>query len=251
MERRKLNNADLEKYGSYENFCKLQDEYLDKREALGHDVRSFQDRMEEMTNVGKKFEDKKGYVYDKNLNMIRKLAFKWSTYSYFSSTGLYTHADLIQEASIAWHKAYDTYHAKGYPDGQAKFSTYAYACIKNRFKDMLIALERQEKYGEGGVFETTYIEDNVNEIDLMYDNINTHLTLPEWEEKSDVVRMIRSVLTERDGNILMMKYGIGLGSPSNTYEIAELLDIPRMTVQDALKRATSNEQLKQLLIKFI
>tara|TARA_B110000967_G_scaffold208489_1_gene260902 strand:+ start:841 stop:1578 length:738 start_codon:yes stop_codon:yes gene_type:complete len=245
MERRKLNNADLEKYGSYENFCKLQDEYLNKREALGHDVRSFQDRMKEKAVKDKGVSNVKDKAYLNHLNMIRKLASKFSEYSSLKSEGIYSYEDLIQEGSIAWSNAYDTYHTAGYNNGEASFTTYAHTCVANLFKDTLKKEIRKQKD-----YETVSLE-GIDTQEETYELTNRPLTLPEWEEKSDVVRIIRSVLSVRDGDILMLKYGIGVGSPSNTYEIAELLDIPRMTVQDALKRATSNEQLKQLLIKFI
>ena len=245
MNRRKLNNADIEQYGSYENFCKLQDEYLDKREALGHDVRSFQDRMKEKAVKDKGVSDVKDKAYLNHLNMVRKIASKFSEYSSLKSEGIYSYEDLIQEGSIAWSNAYDTYHTAGYSNGEASFTTYAHTCVENLFRNMLKKEIRRQKD-----YETVSLE-GIDTQEETYELTNRPLTLPEWEEKSDVVRIIRSVLSVRDGDILMLKYGIGVGSPSNTYEIAELLDIPRMTVQDALKRATSNEQLKKLLLRFI
>ena len=120
----------------------------------------------------------------------------------------------------------------------AKFATYAARCIQN---EILMYFRSQKKLAsEISLNETIDVDRDGNPLTYI-DVISCDDTLTsEIERKitSDrAIRLVNTLLTERERKIIMLRYGIGRREPMTQREIAEKLKISRSYVSRIEKNA--------------
>lgn len=144
--------------------------------------------------------------------------------------------DLVSIGTIGLIKAVDTFKISG----GAKFATYAARCIQN---EILMYFRSQKKLAsEISLNETIDVDRDGNPLTYI-DVISCDDTLTsEIERKitSDkAIRLVNTILTERERKIIVMRYGIGRREPMTQREIAEKLKISRSYVSRIEKNALS------------
>ena len=142
--------------------------------------------------------------------------------------------DLVSIGTIGLIKAVDTFKISG----GAKFATYAARCIQN---EILMYFRSQKKLAsEISLNETIDVDRDGNPLTYI-DVISCDDTLTsEIERKitSDrAIRLVNTLLTERERKIIMLRYGIGRREPMTQREIAEKLKISRSYVSRIEKNA--------------
>ena len=142
--------------------------------------------------------------------------------------------DLVSIGTIGLIKAVDTFKISG----GAKFATYAARCIQN---EILMYFRSQKKLAsEISLNETIDVDRDGNPLTYI-DVISCDDTLTsEIERKitSDrAIRLVNTLLTERERKIIMLRYGIGRREPMTQREIADKLKISRSYVSRIEKNA--------------
>lgn len=144
--------------------------------------------------------------------------------------------DLVSIGSLGLIKAVDTYDV----DNGARFATYAAKCIQN---EILMFFRAQKKYAlEVSLEETIDMDKDGNPLtygdiicceDNFFDELDTKL----HTEKA--LFYIRTILSEREKEILFLRYGLGKYPPKTQREVAKLLGISRSYVSRIEKKALS------------
>lgn len=142
--------------------------------------------------------------------------------------------DLVSIGTIGLVKAVDTFRVSG----GAKFATYAARCIQN---EILMHFRSQKKLSaEVSLNETIDVDRDGNPLTYI-DVLSCDETLCDDIERkitSDrAVRLVNTILTERERQIIVMRYGIGRRAPLTQREIAEKLKISRSYVSRIEKGA--------------
>lgn len=142
--------------------------------------------------------------------------------------------DLISIGCIGLIKAVDTFDA-----GKGRLATYACRCIDNELLMLLRSKKKTSK--EVSIFEPIGQDKEGNEIRLL-DVIEQQQ--PDIIENMELVGNIRKLfslmekcLTEREQQILMMRYGLNGYAETTQNQIGELLGISRSYVSRIEKRA--------------
>lgn len=144
--------------------------------------------------------------------------------------------DLVSIGSIGLIKAVDTFDVKN----GARFATYAAKCIQN---EILMFFRAQKKYGcEVSLEETIDIDKDGNPLtygDVIFcdDRVFEDLDLKIHTEKA--IFYIRTLLSEREKEIMVLRYGLGKHPPKTQREVANLLGISRSYVSRIEKKALS------------
>jgi len=144
--------------------------------------------------------------------------------------------DLVSIGSIGLIKAVDTYDVKN----GARFATYAAKCIQN---EILMFFRAQKKYGcEVSLEETIDIDKDGNpltygDIICCDDRVFEDLDLKIHIEKA--LFYIRTLLSDREKEIMILRYGLGKYPPKTQREVASLLGISRSYVSRIEKKALS------------
>lgn len=142
--------------------------------------------------------------------------------------------DLVSIGSIGLIKAVDTYDVKN----GARFATYAAKCIQN---EILMFFRAQKKYGcEVSLEETIDIDKDGNpltygDIICCDDRVFEDLDLKIHIEKA--LFYIRTLLSDREKEIMILRYGLGKYPPKTQREVASLLGISRSYVSRIEKKA--------------
>ncbi len=144
--------------------------------------------------------------------------------------------DLVSIGTIGLIKAVDTFRAS---EG-AKFATYAARCIQN---EILMHFRSQKKLAsEVSLNETIDVDRDGNPLTYI-DVISCDESLcTEVERKitSDrALKLVNTVLSDRERQIIILRYGIGRRNPLTQREIAEKLKISRSYVSRIEKTALS------------
>ena len=150
--------------------------------------------------------------------------------------------DIMSIGSIGLIKAVDSYNAKN----GTRFSTYAARCIEN---EILMYFRSQKKNANlisiNDVLDT---DKEGNELTLI-DIISTDDTVTEEVDKKIKIRklekLIKERLTERERNIIILRYGLNDKPPKSQQETADILKISRSYVSRIEKKAI--EKLKERL----
>lgn len=144
--------------------------------------------------------------------------------------------DLVSIGSIGLIKAVDTYDVQN----GARFATYAAKCIQN---EILMFFRAQKKYGcEVSLEETIDIDKDGNpltygDIICCDDRVFEDLDLKIHIEKA--LFYIRTLLSDREKEIMILRYGLGKYPPKTQREVASLLGISRSYVSRIEKKALS------------
>ena len=135
--------------------------------------------------------------------------------------------DLISIGTIGLCKAIDSYD----PEAGARFATYAARCIQN---EILMHFRAEKKHSqEISMNETIDVDRDGNPLTYM-DVISSDECLSEEVttrvEAERALRLVRSCLEERERQVIMMRFGIGLPAPMTQRDIAVVLGISRSYV---------------------
>ncbi len=142
--------------------------------------------------------------------------------------------DLISIGTIGLIKAISSFDA-----GKGKLSTYASRCIDN---ELLMLLRSKKKSSrEVSLFEPIGTDKEGNEISLLdiieheQEDITDKMELCENTRK--LVKLLDEVLTDREREIIFLRYGLLSGKEVTQREIGEALNISRSYVSRIEKRA--------------
>lgn len=150
--------------------------------------------------------------------------------------------DLVSIGTIGLIKAVDTYNSSN----GTRFATYASKCIQN---EILMSFRSQKKHSsEISIHETIDVDRDGNPLAYM-DVISSDENIPlEIERKiltDKAMKCIKTVLSLRERQIIIMRYGLGGVEELTQREIAEKLGISRSYVSRIEKSAL--EKLKVAL----
>jgi len=150
--------------------------------------------------------------------------------------------DLVSIGTIGLVKAVDTFNI----DNGARFATYAAKCIQN---EILMNFRSQKKHSsEISINETIDVDRDGNPLSYM-DVISSDEDLPDEIDRkimtAKAVDLIKTTLTVRERQIIVMRYGLFGIRELTQREIAEKLGISRSYVSRIEKSAL--EKLKNAL----
>lgn len=142
--------------------------------------------------------------------------------------------DLMSIGTIGLIKAIDSFH----PENGTRFATYASKCLQN---EILMFFRSQKKLlGEVSVHETIDMDKDGNPLTYI-DIISCEDTIAEDIDlkirSAKAKRLIKSILTPRERQIIVLRYGLGREPPAPQREIAEKLGISRSYVSRIEKSA--------------
>ena len=142
--------------------------------------------------------------------------------------------DLISIGTIGLIKAISSFDA-----GKGKLSTYASRCIDNEL--LMLLRSKKKSRGEVSLFEPIGTDKEGNEINLLdiieheQEDITEQMEL--YENTKKLVRLLDDVLSDREREIIYLRYGLLTGKEVTQREIGELLHISRSYVSRIEKRA--------------
>ena len=142
--------------------------------------------------------------------------------------------DLISIGTIGLIKAISSFDA-----GKGKLSTYASRCIDNEL--LMLLRSKKKSRGEVSLFEPIGTDKEGNEINLLdiieheQEDITEQMEL--YENTKKLVRLLDEVLSDREREIIYLRYGLLTGKEVTQREIGELLHISRSYVSRIEKRA--------------
>ena len=132
--------------------------------------------------------------------------------------------DLCQEAYVALLSAIGSYdEQKG-----ASFSTYAITCINNRLADAVKTANRQKNRV---LNDSVSLTDDSNPVEIISYESPEKQTLDQ-EQYLELMHKIEDVLSEKEKKVLLLWV-----DGYDYTEIAEMLDMPVKSVDNALQRA--------------
>ena len=150
--------------------------------------------------------------------------------------------DLVSIGTIGLVKAVDSFHV----ENGAKFATYAAKCIQN---EILMHFRAQKKHSsEVSLNETIDIDRDGNPLTYIDVICSDEDMTEEIDRKlltDKMVTYLNTILTPRERQILMMRYGLGGIQPCAQREVAQALGISRSYVSRIEKSAL--EKLKTAL----
>ena len=170
-----------------------------------------------------------------NLRLVAHIVRK-----YYSSSN--EQDDLVSIGTIGLVKAVDTFNV----DNGARFATYAAKCIQN---EILMNFRAKKKHASDiSINETIDVDRDGNPLSYM-DVISSDEDMPEEIDRKIMgyraLRCVSSVLSERERQIIVMRYGLFGIKELTQREIAEKLHISRSYVSRIEKSAL--EKLKSAL----
>jgi len=158
--------------------------------------------------------------------------------------------DLISIGTIGLIKAISSFDA-----GKGKLSTYASRCIDNELLMLLRSKKKSSK--EVSLFEPIGTDKEGNEINLLdiieheQEDVTEQMDLCENVKK--LAKLLDKVLTEREREIIFLRYGLVTGKEVTQREIGEKLHISRSYVSriekkalGKLRRGMENENLSEI-----
>ncbi len=183
-------------------------------------------------------EDAKNILIERNMRLVVHIVKKYSTQWGDSD-------DLISIGAIGLIKAVTTFDA----DKASRFATYAAKCVQN---EILMYLRSSKKMSnEVSIDEPIGHDKEGNSISLIdvlesgegdvYETVETKIKVAELKEK------MKEILTERELDIVRMRYGLNGEKEKTQKEIANELGISRSYVSRIEKKALEkiNGGLKQ------
>ncbi len=175
----------------------------------------------------------KGILVERNLRLVAHIAKKYQNIDEDME-------DLISIGTIGLIKAIDSFDA-----GKGKLSTYASRCIDNELLMLLRAKKKTSR--EVSLYEPIGTDREGNEISLLdvieQDQVDV-IDRMEVEDKLQRLKgLIADRLSDREKEIILMRYGLLSGQEITQREIGHRLGISRSYVSRIEKRAL--EKLKE------
>ena len=166
-------------------------------------------------------------LIERNLRLVAHIMKK-----YYSQSA--DQEDLISIGTIGLIKGISTFDAgKG-----ARLATYAARCVENEI--LMYFRSRKKLQGEVSLSDSIETDQDGNDLMLM-DVVGVDDTmLSDLQDREDSVlvrRLVRECLTDREREIVTLRYGLGGRMPRTQREIAKKLGISRSYVSRIEKRA--------------
>lgn len=172
-------------------------------------------------------ENAKEVLIERNLRLVAHIAKKYQNVEEDME-------DLISIGTIGLIKAVDTFDA-----GKGRLATYACRCIDNELLMMLRARKKITK--EVSLYEPIGTDKEGNEINLLdviegqQTDVVDRITL--YENLKKMFFLLDRCLTEREKQILFLRYGISTGVEETQNEIGKKMGISRSYVSRIEKKA--------------
>ncbi len=168
----------------------------------------------------------RGILVERNLRLVVYIAKK------FESTGIGIE-DLISIGTIGLIKAINTFRA----DKNIKLATYASRCIEN---EILMYLRKTSKYVEISINEPLNVDWDGNEL-LLSDILSSEedsvgIALEEAEERK-TLRCALRCLSEREREIIELRFGLRDGREYTQKDVANMLGISQSYISRLEKRS--------------
>ena len=142
--------------------------------------------------------------------------------------------DLVSIGSVGLIKAVDTFDIRN----GTRFATYAAKCIQN---EILMFFRAQKKYAcEVSLEETIDIDKDGNPLtygDIICSGDNVFEDIETKIHTERAIFYISTLLSEREKEIIVLRYGLGKHLPKTQREVARLLGISRSYVSRIEKKA--------------
>lgn len=172
-------------------------------------------------------------LVERNLRLVAHIARKYQTAEEDME-------DLISIGTIGLIKAIDSFDA-----GKGKLSTYASRCIDNELLMLLRAKKKTSR--EVSLYEPIGTDREGNEISLLdvieQDQVDVVDRMEVEDKLHRLTDLIADRLSDREREIIMLRYGLGSGREITQREIGHRLGISRSYVSRIEKRAL--EKLKE------
>lgn len=181
-------------------------------------------------------QEARGVLIERNLRLVAHIVKKYSAPDKDID-------DLISIGTIGLIKAIDTFD----PDKGIRLATYASRCIDNELLMMLRSGKKQSK--EVYLYEPIGADKEGNEINLLdiIESVDEDI-VDTLETRENIVKLnqfVQKLLTEREKEIIILRYGLKGGEEVTQREIAVRLGISRSYVSRIEKKA-----LKKLRERF-
>lgn len=175
----------------------------------------------------------KQLLIERNLRLVAHIAKKYAS----TEEGM---EDLISIGTIGLIKAVDTFD----PTKNNRLAAYAARCIDNELLMMLRSRKKTSR--EVSIFEPIGTDREGNEISLLDVMEQEQPDIVEEMEKArrlgELYAVMDSELTEREKEVLLLRYGLGSGREVTQKEIGDRLGISRSYVSRIEKKALSKMQ---------
>lgn len=169
----------------------------------------------------------KGILVERNLRLVAHIAKKYQNVDEDME-------DLISIGTIGLIKAIDSFDA-----GKGKLSTYASRCIDNELLMLLRAKKKTSR--EVSLYEPIGTDREGNEISLLDVIEQDQVDVVDRMEVEDKLHRLKGLITERlsdrEREIILMRYGLLSGQEITQREIGHRLGISRSYVSRIEKRA--------------
>ncbi len=181
-------------------------------------------------------EEAKEILVKHNLRLVAHIAKKYSNYG--------DNDELISIGSIGLIKAIESFnHEKG-----TALATYASRCIEN---EILMTMRTSKKHRSNvSLNEPIGVDKDGNELVIMDMLCDDHSVIEDVENNimmEKLLNITRSVLTDREFEIVRYRYGLGSYPALTQREVAKKFDISRSYVSRIEKKAL--EKIKQSVNK--
>ncbi len=172
-------------------------------------------------------ESAKEILIERNLRLVAHIAKKYQNVEEDME-------DLISIGTIGLIKAVDTFDA-----GKGRLATYACRCIDNELLMMLRARKKISR--EVSLYEPIGTDKEGNEINLLDVIEGQQMDVVDrialYENLQKMFKLLDKCLTEREREILFLRYGISTGVEITQSEIGKKLGISRSYVSRIEKKA--------------
>lgn len=169
----------------------------------------------------------KNVLIEHNLRLVAHIVKKYSDTSNAD--------DLISIGTIGLIKGVNSFNK----DKSPKLSTYISRCIEN---EILMSLRKEKKYqGQISLQEPIGYDTDGNEVSLMDILQSENEEICEEIDKKNAIEKVmgkvKKLLSDREKEIIALRYGLGGGEPLTQREVAKILGISRSYVSRIEKKA--------------
>ena len=176
---------------------------------------------------GEEAEKAREILIERNLRLVAHIARKYQNVDEDME-------DLISIGTIGLIKAISSFDA-----GKGKLSTYASRCIDNEL--LMLLRSRKKNAREVSLFEPIGTDKEGNEINLLdiieQEQMDVAEQMELCENTRKMIQLLKEVLTDREREIICLRYGLLTGREVTQREIGEALHISRSYVSRIEKRA--------------